>query len=41
LSWPVLSAFHPDEMSANQRQPLTVKPILTYEIPERRTQTSW
>jgi len=24
-----------------QRQPLVVKPVFTYEIPRRREQTSW
>ncbi len=41
LSWKVVSAWQTGEKVYNQRQPLVVKPILTFEIPERRPQTSW
>jgi hypothetical protein len=41
LSWSDLLAFGPVEENPNKRQPLIVKPVLTYEIPERRNQTSW
>jgi hypothetical protein len=41
LSWAVLSAEQsPDELKI-KRQPLIVKPLLTYEVPSRSTQTSW
>jgi hypothetical protein len=41
LSWSALIAGQTGEKSTIQRQPLIVKPILTYEIPARRNQTSW
>jgi hypothetical protein len=41
LSWASLIVDQETERSAPQRKPLVVKPILTYEVPTRRTQTSW
>ena len=41
LSWTTLNAKQTGEKVPVQRQPLNVKPVLTYEIPERREQTSW
>jgi hypothetical protein len=41
LSWSSLVADHSFEDYSNSRHPLVIKPILTYEIPERRNQTSW
>ncbi|HXK58621.1 MAG TPA: sugar isomerase [Acidobacteriota bacterium] len=39
-SWPVL-ARETEGFSATARAPLTVKPILIYETPQRRSQASW
>jgi hypothetical protein len=41
LSWTALNSKQTFEKDPIQRQPLTVKPVLTYEIPVRREQTSW
>ena len=41
LSWSDLIAVQPLEEFSNKRLPIMVKPVLTYEIPERRDQTSW
>jgi len=41
LTWSELVATRPDEKYNPQRQALVVKPVFTYEIPERREQTSW
>ena len=41
LSWAVLKAAPVGEKTQARRQPLVVKPILTYEIPVRQEQTSW
>ena len=41
LSWADLIAGPPTDKYAPQRVPLVVKPVFTYEIPERRPQTSW
>lgn len=41
LSWSAIISEQTVGKSANQRQPLTVKPVLTYEVPERREKTSW
>ena len=41
LSWSVLNSIPPEEKASDKRKPLVVKPILTYEVPERRPQTSW
>jgi hypothetical protein len=42
LSWPALFAATADApAAAPPRQPLAVKPLLMYEIPRRRNQTSW
>ncbi len=41
LSWQVVSSWSTSETTFNQRRSLIVKPIFTYEIPERRPQTSW
>jgi hypothetical protein len=41
LSWAALAAEQEDEPTAPVRRPLVVKPVLTYEIPQRRPQTSW
>ncbi|RPI28809.1 MAG: hypothetical protein EHM61_03895, partial [Acidobacteria bacterium] len=40
LSWPVLAAGL-GQTASEGRSPLVVKPILVYEIPQRKTQTSW
>ena len=41
ISWSALAAGQSDESSELLRKPLLVKPVLTYEIPVRREQTSW
>jgi hypothetical protein len=41
LSWAELLADKPAEKYSPQRKPLVVKPVLTYEVPVRREQTSW
>jgi hypothetical protein len=41
LSWSVLKSAPTSEKISIRRQPLIVKPILTYEIPTHRDQTSW
>ncbi|MCX6333875.1 MAG: sugar isomerase [Bacteroidia bacterium] len=41
LSWALLSRESATREFAPERKPLVVKPILTYDIPTRRTQTSW
>jgi hypothetical protein len=41
LSWTELVASRPVDNYSPERQPLVVKPVFTYEIPERREQTSW
>jgi hypothetical protein len=41
ISWSDLIEGQPFEENSYKRQPLVVKPVLTYEIPERRNQTSW
>jgi hypothetical protein len=41
LSWSDLSTGLSIDESAKNRRPLVVKPVLTYEIPEHRDQTSW
>jgi hypothetical protein len=41
LSWPVISGWQTGEKTFNQRRPLVVKPVFTYEVPEHRPQTSW
>jgi hypothetical protein len=41
LSWKTLSASLAGETVGLPRAPLQVKPILVYNIPERRPQTSW
>jgi len=41
LSWSVLRAAEAEVAPAPQRQPLVVKPILTYDTPTRGKQTSW
>jgi len=41
LSWSLLKAAEPDAAPVPQRQPLVVKPILSYDTPTRRNQTSW
>jgi len=40
LSWSVLAAEPPEER-APSRRPLVVKPVLIYDLPTRRPQTSW
>ena len=40
LTWSAVSAAEADDRSP-ERRPLVVKPILVYEIPRRRPQTSW
>jgi len=41
LSWSDLVEGQPSDKPANKRQPLLVKPVLTYEVPQRQIQTSW
>jgi hypothetical protein len=41
LSWAALVTDQEIERVIPQRKPLVVKPILTYEVPTRRPQTSW
>jgi hypothetical protein len=41
LSWTALIGDQEVERIVPQRKPLAVKPILTYEVPTRRAQTSW
>lgn len=41
LSWAELVKDSPADKYAPKRSPLVVKPVFTYEIPERRAQTSW
>ncbi|MCX6256267.1 MAG: sugar isomerase [Bacteroidia bacterium] len=41
LSWSALATIQTGEKYDIRRNPLVVKPILTYEIPSRRDQTSW
>jgi len=41
LSWPLPSGADIDSGVGLVRRPLKVKPILSYEIPVRRNQTSW
>jgi len=41
LSWSLLRAAGAELAPAPPREPLVVKPILTYETPSRRNQTSW
>ena len=41
LNWSALEAADPEVPQAPQRRPLLVKPIFTYPLPSRRSQTSW
>jgi hypothetical protein len=41
MSWPLPTDAEVDSASGLLRQPLKVKPILSYEIPARQHQTSW
>jgi hypothetical protein len=41
LPWADLSAGKSWEECPDRRQPIIVKPVFSYEIPERRPQTSW
>ncbi|MCJ7485257.1 MAG: sugar isomerase [Candidatus Aminicenantes bacterium] len=41
LSWPLPAGTEVEPDVGLVRRPLKVKPILSYEIPERRPQTSW
>lgn len=41
ISWESLAPALPEEKNRIDRVPLVVKPVLTYEIPDRREQTSW
>lgn len=41
LTWKAVSAAEAELESPNQRKPLVVQPILTYEIPQRAHQRSW
>jgi hypothetical protein len=41
LSWASILEGGKGEAPNRERKPLVVKPVLTYEIPERRNQTSW
>jgi hypothetical protein len=41
LSWATVAAAEADDGPAPLRRPLVVKPVLTYETPQRRPKTSW
>jgi len=41
LSWPLATDLEAESDSSLIRRPLRVKPILSYDLPERRPQTSW
>lgn len=41
LTWAALSGVQTGGKNQKDRKPLVVKPVLTYEIPVRREQTSW
>jgi len=41
LSWPLAAGADAESDVGLIRKPLRVKPILSYELPERRPQTSW
>jgi hypothetical protein len=41
LSWAELTTGQTGDKYAARRQPLVIKPVLTYEIPQRKKQTSW
>jgi hypothetical protein len=41
LSWSLLAAEQTEDATPPKRRPLTVKPVLTYDLPTRRAQTSW
>lgn len=41
LSWAALASGESGSENPNKRKPLIVKPILTYEVPQRRDKTSW
>jgi hypothetical protein len=41
LSWSALVAGQTGDEFKPQRKPLVVKPVFTYDIPSRRSQTSW
>ena len=41
LSWSALAAAEPAESAVPPRKPLVVKPVLSYDLPTRRPQTSW
>ena len=41
ISWTELIMTQTGGRNIQQRQPLVVKPVFTYEIPRRREQTSW
>lgn len=42
LSWSNILSVAPGQISStNRRKPLTVKPVLTYEVAVRKEQTSW
>ena len=41
LTWPVLAGLKPEETFGIIRRPLVVKPILVYDTPQYKFQTSW
>jgi hypothetical protein len=41
MSWPLPAGAEAESAVGLVRRPLKVKPVLSYEIPERRRQTSW
>ena len=41
LSWSLLAAEQTEDLMPPARHPLVVKPVLIYELPVRRPQTSW
>jgi hypothetical protein len=41
LTWSALSSEQTTEAFNIRRQPLIVKPVFTYDVPARRSQTSW
>ena len=41
LSWSLLAAESADDLMPPSRRPLVVKPVLVFDLPVRRPQTSW
>lgn len=41
LSWSALAAEQTDDLPPPPRRPLVVKPVLTFDVPTRKSQSSW